>query len=259
VIWFMPTTSGDFRLAPLAEAPDEQAVLTIDKPTPAERCQLNAFILQARERDWIDVGEGYSRDGLTRLVLRAPAKLAGPVLAAEVFRSTVDLTAADAPIWTAIRSHEGTVSLLNGRNALDLTQLDGKAAEDDEAEATAQSDPAAAVTLRKPKRGCPEPLPVNRRASQVLRAFCTASQIREWETHGYLHALGSLTGRRYRIHHPTVAARAGLNRVMVDLDTREQVCVYDESVPAEEQALSLKFLIEHEEAAVFSRAYRMPL
>lgn len=232
MIWFIPTFSGDFRLSP----DGDRCKLTIDKPTVGERAMLDAFLAHARAQAWVDAGVGYQPDGCATLSLACTVAEAGPILVPHVLgdgKSTL--------LWTAVRS-KGHVELKVHGRWRDVAE-----------------DAEAAVTLRRPNRGCPAPRRCNRRASEVLRAFCTEAQRQSWEQQGFLIARGSLTQRAYAVFHADEAAARNLPRCLVDLQTREALCAWDVMVPAEEQALGLKFMVEHQEADLLRPWMRMPL
>lgn len=197
---------------------------------------LDAFLDHARAQSWVAAGVGYEPDGCVTLRLDCTVAEAGPVLVPHVLGDEKSV-----PLWTAVRS-KGRVELkVRGR----WREIDG--------------DSEAVVTLRRPNRGCPAPLECNRRASEVLRAFCTLKQRQSWEQQGFLVARGSLTQRPYAVFHADEAAARSLPRCLVDLQTREALCAWDAMVPAEEQALGLKFMVEHQEADLLRPWMRMPL
>ena len=106
----------------------------------------------------------------------------------------------------------------------------------------------AAAAVRKPRLGCPAPLETNRRASEVLRTFSTASQWREWQAHGSMKVVGSVSGEAYRVHHRNSAVRKGLPHVLERIRDGHTICAWDDRVPAEEEALGMKLGIEHDES-----------
>lgn len=108
-------------------------------------------------------------------------------------------------------------------------------------------EPVAAVTVKEPRRGCPAPTACQRRASEVLRTFCTASQWRQWTTQGRLTVVGSTTGKSYHVYHRDEACRRQLSHSLVERGTGRAICVWDNSVPPEEEALGLKLAVEHRE------------
>lgn len=234
MIWFIPTFSGDFRLEP----DGDRCTLTVVRPTVTERKLLDAFMAHARDVHWISEGAGYDPSGKVVLALDCSVQEAGPVLVPHVLAGAET----SVPLWTAVRSQANSVTLKVGKKWREVPD-----------------DAAAAVTLRRPNKGCPAPLRCNRRASEVLATFCTDTQRRSWEERGFLIAKGSLTRRPYAVFHADEAAARNLPRCLVDLQTREALCAWDDAVPAEEQALGLKFLVEHHEADLMPEWMRLPL
>lgn len=234
MIWFIPTFSGDFRLEPA----DDGCKLTVVKPTTQEKDILDAFLAHARRAGWVAQGVGYDPDGKVSLKLTCSVREAGPVLVPRVLHRGDETV----PLWTAVRSKADRVSLKVGKAWQDVPE-----------------DASAAVTLRRPNKGCPAPLRCNRRASEVLAAFCTAGQRASWETRGFFTVKGSLTRRPYAVFHADEAAARSLPRCLIDLQTREALCAWDDTVPAEEQALALKFMVEHQEADLLIPWMRTPL
>lgn len=229
MIWFVPTTSGDFRL--IADGPDRTKLMITD-PTEAEQARLRTFIIEARARGWVDPAEGFKLTGRTVLWLNAPLTETAAVLIPDVLAGTSEP-------WTAVRSTRGTVRLLRGRTVMQTI-----------AEVTAAAEtPEAVATVRPPRRGCPPPLPTNRRASQVLAAFSTAPQIASWQQWGRMTVYGNETGQAYTVWHRTEAHRRGLGHIVTDRTGRE-ICVWDDTIPAEEEVLACKLGLEHAEGWV---------
>ncbi len=257
--WFIASKSGDFRLA--ADGPHSR--LNIENPTPRELVQLEGFLSGARERRWVDAPaeellrtfreatpipvpekrdptpyEGIAPEdaptdkmrvvhpGTITLPIRAGVIDAGKLLAAGV--------AVDGKKWTAVRSIGGVVTLENPEVVNPATSV-------------------AAVTIPKPARGCPVPEAASRRASQVLRAFCTERQWQQFQVEGFLVAIGVHSGRVYHVFHRDEAARRRLRRSLVQLG-RGPVCAWNNAVPPEEEALSLKLAVEHQERWLLERA-----
>ena len=80
----------------------------------------------------------------------------------------------------------------------------------------------------------------------MLRAFSTVDQWARWEAEGLMRVVGSFSGRTYTLFHRDEAARRGHDRVLLDARGRA-ICVWDGSVPAEEEALGIKLAVEHRE------------
>lgn len=108
-------------------------------------------------------------------------------------------------------------------------------------------DPVAAVTVAAPRRGCPAPSAATRRASEVLRTFCTARQFAQYQNEGRMRVLGNWTGKTYFVHHRDEAFARGLSRCVTEAATGRPLCAWDEEVPPEEETLSLKLALEHRE------------
>lgn len=226
-VWFVPSFAGDFRLTPLD---DKRCRLTVEDPTSAEVEQLRSFIRELRIRGAIDDMVGIAPKGRSEIDVNLALSVAAPLLVGEV----------KAEAWTAIRSVGGSVELVTSGT-------------DDAATAVANNpDAQAAVTFNPPHLGCPAPLPCNYRASQVLRTFVTASQWSDWTSNGRMRVVGNQTGTAYTLFHRDAAARRGMAHALVD-GSGNEVCVYDPSVPAEEEALSIKLTLEHREDYIAGR------
>jgi hypothetical protein len=220
LIWFVPTHRGDIRLVPL-DASGQGTLLEIEKPSPGETRILEAFLALCHKRDWLTDIATPTGVGITKIAL--------PQSVAEVSPLLVEAAYGTAEVWTALRLPEG-IELKVG------VPVPEKVPE------TTQ----AAVTVRQPERGCPAPEPCNERASEVLRTFCSQTQWRSWQAAQSLVAYGGSSGKPYRIYHRNQAARKGLGHILVDADNRE-VCVWDATVPAEEEVLATKLAVEHRE------------
>jgi len=80
-----------------------------------------------------------------------------------------------------------------------------------------------------------------------LRTFLTKSQWESWVKNGFFKIIGSVTGRAYRIHHRATAAAKGLSHTVMDIASGRTICAWDDTVPAEEEALVLAFAVGHRE------------
>lgn len=231
--WFIPSPAGDIRVSAVDGKPTE-SILDIEDPTAVELRTARAFLAVAATHGWlvgVDVGAGatvrlptVASKGRTQIPLRATVDEVGPVLVRAHF-------GAGKEIWTGVRLANGSVEL---QTASDVppTKVEGV---------------VAAVTVRPPERGCPVPETCERRASEVLRTFSTPRQLTCWDAYGWMPVIGCHTGRVYRLYHRAMAAAARLDRVLYDTVRRHTVCVYDPSVPAEEEVLGIKLAVEHRE------------
>ncbi len=218
--WFIPAESGDFRLE-RDPADPEKALLTIEEPTARDRDRLLPFLKTAVELKWTESMPAIDLLGKTEVHLAVSLTEAGPVLAED--------TEKDGSTWTAVRFTSGKILVVDG------TELPTK------------GEPLAAATIPEPKRGCPAPAHARRRASEVLRTFSTRPQWQTWERAGFMRLVGGTTGKSYRLYHRDEAAVRGLGHVLIDVSTGEEVCVWDDGVPAEEEALGVKLAVEHRE------------
>lgn len=271
--WFVPCASGDFRLEVLN---DESCLLTVEDPTPADERRLRPFLVEARKLGWVDELAGISPKGRSEVVVKAAITEAGPFLSGVIYMP-------NTPLWLVVRQVNGEVSILDveakrlldeaatkakrkaeeaearKRNEELKKKLDGyEAAEKEDTEAIRRAaelekvkpaTPApAAATVQQPNRGCPAPLPANRRASEVLRAFSTPEQLAELAAYGRMRCIGNVSGRAYHVYHRDEAARRGLRHSLIECETQRDLCVWDIRVPAEEEMLALKLAVEKREA-----------
>lgn len=142
--WFFPSWSGDFRLE---SDGDKKCTLTVVKPTPGELDKLDAFLREARKKQWVREHVGFVPDGEVRIEVAASIQDAGRIMLGKKPKGKL----------TAVKSENGRVS----------------AAWDEKAVEKAKE----AVTVRRPTLCCPIPLPgPDERASEALKAFCTPRQ-----------------------------------------------------------------------------------
>lgn len=276
--WFVPTWCGDFRLEASGRG-GKGSILTVEDPTEKDRELLHPFLLAAKQREWIKRMPVVKLIGKTVIRLQVSVLEAGPVLVKNVHQGE--------SVWTALRHASGKVTVEDGTGERRLYDASGQLLETSQvptkgivektmdvvkgaAEAvgsvveaakeaiagTVEPEPAAAVvaaaSVREPKRGCPAPTPAERRASEVLRTFSTASQWSSWQKTGSMLVIGSSSGKSYRLYHRDEAARRGLHHTLVEVRTGVDVCAWDDRVPAEEEALSLKLAVEHRERWLLS-------
>lgn len=239
--WYVPCRSGDFRLEQDSDEATESR-LTVEDPTELDLARLRAFLVEARKQGWVDTLDGVMRRGRTEIRVMAPVHIAGPHLSGVVYTPGTAL-------WRVLRSVDGVISVQD-TDAHRLIEEARKAEEVKEA--------AAVATVQTPRRGCPAPVAARRRASEVLAAFSTPEQIEELQRHGRMRAIGNATGKAYHVYHRDEAARRGLAHCLVDCETREDICVWDNRVPAEEELLSLKLAVEHREGWLLGQGRPRP-
>lgn len=262
--WFLPCASGDFRLVALT---DEVCRLTVEDPTIQDYTAIQPFLAVMAEMGWVKPEKAIVRPkGLTTIDIRVGIAVAGPILVGTIH--------VNAETWTAVRCEDGRVTVNDG---VDVTPAPAEPAKPAEpptqpstslvpAEPALPAEPAvvAAVTVTPPRRGCPAPAACERRSSEVLRVFSTADQWASWQTRGRMTLYGSHTGARYTLFHRNEASARGLGHVLLAPAPEDvsrprtwrsgsrEVCVWDDGLPAEEEALGIKLAVEHREVWLLS-------
>lgn len=233
--WFIPSPSGDLRLEEVPDLdtlsandarrtwpahPPGGCVLDVLNPTPLEVATVLRAIVRLTAGGHVIGAPSKLGPGQNITALSCPVEVAARIL--------VEEHCGVETVWTAYRKTDGTVAL-----------KDSDAPVPDEA--------VAAASLKPPSRGCPPPTSAERRASEVLRVFSTRRQHDSFQAHGFMDVIGNATGKRYRLHHRDEAHQRGLSRVLIDTTTGNPVCVWDNTVPPEEEVLAIKLAVEHRE------------
>lgn len=245
--WFVPCASGDFRLTALT---DEVCRLTVENPTIEDYQLIQPFLAVMVEMGWVPGGKAIVKpEGLTTIDVRVSIAVAGPMLVGSIH--------ARGDTWTGVRRESGRVYVNDG---VDTTPPPEPAKETAlvPAAPSLPDPPQAAVTIRPPARGCPAPTPCQRRASEILRTFSTEAQWSSWNSRGRMHVIGNTTGARYTLFHRDEASARGLGHILLApeavegprrwLPVSREVCVWDQKVPPEEEALAVKLAVEHRES-----------
>jgi hypothetical protein len=247
--WFIPSTSGDYRLKEFTIGGKPASVLTVENPTLLEVERLQVFLRAAQERGWVSGKTNVSLLGKSSVRLHVSVAEAGPLL-------VVATNAAGPGRLTAVRSSGGEITTT----------------EKVEEAAALAAAPAAeeAVTVHRPTPCCPVPeVAAEVRASDVLRAFCTPVQWADWTAHGFLTCAGRYTGHRYRIAHRCSPLAAAQGRICADLDDCAVLHFHDSLLPPPEEVLAAKLVLEHREdwlrnhstclSPRFTQVFRNPL
>lgn len=224
--WYVPSICGDFRLESAEDG--AKAMLTVSDPTPGEVERLRAFLVAARQREWVSADANVRLLGTTTIPVDAPVADAGAVL--------VDAVGAQGPgRISAVRSSAGVIAITE--TAIETANALTRIGEEGEA-----------VSVRRPTPCCPEPVAgPERRASEVLRAFCSPVQWASWIERGFLLCLGAYTGHTYRLAHRNSALAVRQGRICADLDDRAVLHFHDSLLPAPEEVLAAKLILEHRE------------
>lgn len=108
-------------------------------------------------------------------------------------------------------------------------------------------DKSEAVTVEKPKRGCPIPITeqVNVRATDVLTRFLNQAQLHDFNQYGAFVAIGGDTCQRYRIAHrySRVNDSPDTHYFVMNLDTGQRICSETTQLPPSEEVLALFVMI----------------
>lgn len=235
--WFHPNWCGDFRLEDDPDKGDDEGeagcLLKVKEPTPAEIKQLGDFLAQCRKRKWISKAAGVSEEGLTTLKLKTSVTEAGKVLMGDRKISKGTLT--------AVKHEGGELSIVMG----------GEDGDTEVSEETAKPSAEEAVTTTRPTLCCPVPVEgPEERASEVLRAFCTNQQWRDWQEHGYLFCRGGHSGHLYRIVHRENPLAARQGKITWDMADDAVIHAHARWLPAPEEVLTLKLWLENAENSV---------
>lgn len=253
--WFFPCESGDFRLEPAGD----DVLLTVEDPTVDDYRALQPFLAAVASMNWLPPDErGVIKPrGLTKIRIRAPMDVLGPMLVGAMHSRD--------NVWTAVRASSGRVVLNDGVTLAlpappPVPQIEQRDPTTALAAPAPPEVPVAAATVPPPTRGCPPPTACQRRASEVLRTFCTLAQWDSWNASGFMQVTGSHSGANYRIYHRDEAAARGHRHILVAPRARDvswarsmggiperEVCVWDHRRPPEEEALAVKLAVEHRE------------
>lgn len=281
--WFFPRLSGDFRL--IADPDDPEACrLTIENPTGDDYAVLQPFLATLVALGFVGRASADSQikaKGHTSIAIKASSRIVAPMLTAAMYNDGevwtavraeggkvyvndgVELRPQDPPKIETPVPYKPAPRELSTRPDMG-PDVDTSSEEAPALVVTPRDLPAprveAAVTVTPPARGCPEATSCERRASQVLTAFSTAAQIASWRSRGWMPVVGNYSGIRYQLFHEDEAAARGFRHTLIaprredvprarawgGIPPRE-VCVWNASVPPEEQALSIKLAVEHRE------------
>lgn len=222
--WFIPSWNGDHRLR--ADGP-EACVLEVDRPTPAESEAIGKFLKVAHRKRWT-----------LRRALSDKDK--------DEIRLEVSIAEAGEKLVRALKPRKQVitaVSFVGGKITVVEESGDGKVS------ALVKSETStAAVTVKRPTCCCPNCIPgsVNR-ASDVLLAFLTDAEHRQWAEERAIIVEGGMSHHRYAVSHRNHPRAQAWGRMCYDLDDGGVMHFHDWSVPPEEEVLAVKLILEHRE------------
>jgi hypothetical protein len=224
--WAFPAWSGDFRLVPGDE--DGTSKLLVMEPTLHELKLLASFMAVARKKKWTKekLAEDEAIDTRT-IVLAAPLTKVGPVL--------VKITKPADRTLTAVSFKDGRLEVAE-TGAIETV--------------IAAADPdSKAVSVARPTPCCPSCVPGSvAPASDVLLSFLNEQEHADWAKHRAIMVTGGRSGHRYLIAHRHSRTAVRNKKICYDVDDHCVLHFHDWSVPAEEEVLAAKLILEHREA-----------
>lgn len=237
--WFVPSWNGDFRL--VEGSKEDACELIVHKPTTLERKILGDFFAHARKKKWTNWDAEIptsANDDKWTLVLEGPL--------AKVAPSLVKFITPKKQTITAVKFKDGHMEVVEGSDTRQVM-----ANETAVETAVAKAGAEAAVTAKAPNRGCPDCVEAPRSpAAEVLETFLTNDQLRDWRKWGCFEAVGSHSKHTYLVSHRHSKFAAKWSRMVYDLTAKHPICVYDWTVPPEEETLAVKLFLEHRESMV---------
>lgn len=240
--WFFPTWNGDFRLK---KVDDERTDLLVVMPTEDERKVLDLLEKFAKKRGWCDDQVQLWPDASYRKSAKmSETRLAAPIT--DIAPHLVQKLKPGAQTLTAIRFHDDTVEVIE-EEAMDPKALEKKLAK----------KPTAAATTKRPTSCCPTCyVDATGPATDSLLAFLTDEQHEQWAEARAIVVRGQLSGHRYIVAHRSSEIAAAGGRMCWDVDDQLPMHFHDNTVPAEEEALAVKLMLEHREQGCATRRAR---
>jgi hypothetical protein len=260
-LWLVPSFYGDIRLE--ATGPKTTKMI-VEKATPREKAALHAFQKYALKKKWV------TADSALAIALAA-GPTPGVELRGEIEAAIVDVAERIAKTLKPGRKVLSAVKFADGK----LQEFPHYAYDEDAPAAPAPAPyrepdppaktasppapvppaktavkgdivPAKAVTVAKPKVGCPAPdfVRAEIKAREVLFAFLSPEQAEDWTKYNRFVSVGATTGHRYMVTSRHAKTSLGLySRSLYDLDEQRPLCVHDWSIPAAEEALTLHLCV----------------
>lgn len=247
--WYVPTWYGDIRLRAIGR----------------RRTRVEVYALTRGELEALDaLRERSLRRGLFRRAWASPGDW--EAMPAEAYRVgsrrrghvvlSAPIQAIENFLTRRLRGRAETVSVaVTSRGSMhEIRAPDAEALEEDTnvipfrrpALVRPDEEVVAATTVRKPVVGCPAPdfVRAHDRATQVLRRFLSARQLRDFERHQQFMTVGAATGHRYLITSRHARTRLGrTTRTVYDYDEDRPCCVHDWGLPAPEEMLTMHLML----------------
>lgn len=203
---YIPSQLGDIKLSP---AQGNTTQLVYDELTDYEKGKLNEFL----------------KDYGIKLGPKDNGTITIPEGLAKAHKKFIKVFKAGRSILTVVKLKDGKLELTRELPCKDF---------------------AAAVTVEKPKRGCPMPTLLERaetRAQEVLAEFLNSQQLRDFDEHKCFIAKGNYSGYPYWVisrWNPSCQTHG----LLWCIPTRRKVCVSLDDLPPSEEMLAMKFSVE---------------
>lgn len=258
MLWYVPSWNGDLRFESTTEG---FTLITVINPTPSEREQLVVMERIFYANGWLD-GSLWDpkRSSIQSQIVQAPILEVGQRILAGYTRGRAVLTAirfendtieaveAGSGFWSKISQVIG----FSGRRKVEVAS-DIRVPSDPSP--FRQAEPVAAVTVKKPTSCCPNCLtgPMSPE-KEVLFAFLSEEEKQQWAEDHAIVVVGGLTGHRYLLSHRNGPWAEKHTKICHDIDDDVTLHFHDNTVPAEEEVLGAKLILEHREHWLRHRA-----
>jgi len=273
--WYIPSWNGDMRLVPHDKDP-QKTLMMIVKPTLNEQKAINAIGEECRKNGWIrkwevfEPKEGFFSPNSWEFEINATLEQLSPIVATIMRPGPAVLTAIKLSndevitcsggraelqefVQTAYRSAPGVlpappVAAVAAAATEAVVQGKTEETKPEEPKPEAIAKPEAAATVKRHTPCCPSCVSGSiEPATEVLLAFLTEEQHRDWAKKRSIIVEGGLSGCRYRLSHRHSRRAQRDGRICYDLDTDCVVHFHDWTVPPEEEVLAAKLILEHRE------------
>lgn len=275
--WYFPSWNGDVRIE--THPDDEQKTLvTIIEPTNDELRVLKSLAILFGEKGWMKgrktIWDPRGNRDRQESTIHAPLLDIGLYMIGHIKPGIATLTAVkleNGEVKAKASAEKGFIAWLN-------TFL-GKSKEEDKItdvgelakmletatsiesphrqespgprrgeEKTKPKKTEKATTVKRPTPCCPKCIPgAVEPANEVLQSFLTAEQHELWAKDRAIIVRGGITGHRYLVSHRHGRHAIKAGKICFDLDDLGVLHFHDNSVPAEEEVLATKLILEHRE------------
>ena len=223
-VWLIPSFYGDIKLDWTGE---KSCLLHAEKLSAQETTVLTALQKTALEKGWL-------KEPVKSLLGPGPTPLDAPIQ--KVASVLARALKPGRKFVSAVCVRSGSIQEVTDRTFTEILPL--------HAEKT-DKEPAKAVTVAAPARGCPVPEfnVYELKARAVLMSFLTDEQRADFLKHNAFVSVGAETGHRYMLSSRHAPGYTKYGRSLYDLDEEQPICTHDFSVPAAEELLALHVFV----------------